>query len=280
MIMMNLKKKIIYGLIPLLLLTLLSSVSLAGTTKFPGRTGFKYRFQLPDDPLEAKVPQELQPGREAIKKFDSGFDPQKATLTEFDKYIGLVKGLRRADPTDLYYQAILGSLLVAKNYAQVKRGQGRGGAFKDRADKARGLLDHVLETDPDRFSGSYYVRGIMYLLQEKFTEALADFYSTLLVDVENNLAADAAVFALGRVWHTLADEQKRDWAQQIASKMGERLVHAKNKTPHDYLLVAKVYYLGDEITRAAHFVEQGLELESDNRDLLLEKGLIAKRLKY
>lgn len=191
-------------------------------------------------------------------------------LFEFPCAKGVVGA--HAEVCRLYYSALPRGKVGLKQLemALKKSKDGAGGAERS--------LNKVLNEGETQRKELYFVRGTLYLLNSKFSEALADFYSTLTMDTENRYAADGAYIALKLIWPSLSDEQRFDWSFQIGTAMGGRVTTAANKKAEDFLLPARLMFEIGEYDKALFFVESGLGMGPENKDLILAREMCLARL--
>lgn len=70
-------------------------------------------------------------------------------------------------------------------------------------------------------------------------------------------AADAAYIGVMLLWPELNQRQRQDWAADLAGRMAELLKSMGASSAYQYLQIAYLYLVSDEIDRAAYFIETG-----------------------
>ena len=200
--------------------------------------------------------------------------------------VAKIRVLRASDPLNYVYQFALGVALTKKAYYSVApkgyinaaqipgivRRVKSSKKIKGYLDEAMGYLDDVLERDDRRFCPAYFVRGVVYLIQGRNAEALADFYASMGTDVENVMSQRGAYIALSLIWNKLSKEQKATWSVDVAGRMAERLSVAQNKTSEDYLLTTRLYRGAEEFERAMVMTELGLQKDPSDKRLLTTRS--------
>lgn len=99
-----------------------------------------------------------------------------------------------------------------------------------------------------------------------YSEMLADLYSKMEADPADHNAQVGAYVVYNAMKKDLDDEQKVEWAFQLAGAMSDRLLSAK-----------LLYESGDPV-RAYVVVEAGLKEEPDNELLMRAKELLLMKL--
>lgn len=146
--------------------------------------------------------------------------------------------------------------------------------IRSKLERANKLLSEFLDNFPDQYSQAYFIRGTSFLMMGKFSEALADFNSSLLNDFNNPSAADGAYAVLSYMWDMLSDEQKSEWAANIAGSIGSRIGASQIKKTHDYLLMAKLYFLAREYQKSMVVIQIGMEMDPTDSQLLHAKAFM------
>lgn len=232
---MNLKA--IFTFLILMLLHHCAFAAKSADTAFTA--GVKFEFC---SKVSADAPRDLKMGTELVQAVYRGIVPAASV-----------------DPT-----LLLRLINKNKNRPDIKR----------QLSKAIKLLDGVLAEAPDRFPEAFFIKGVAYMIAGDFSGALADFYSAMDMDVKNRDAAVGAYIALSYMWNTLSEEQKKEWGEQIAAKMSERLLVVEDKSADDYLLISRLFYLSKDYEKAYLMTEKGLELDSTSSALLSTRSLI------
>lgn len=235
--------------------------------------------------LEVTVPSEELPFKGKARFYFNGTLPDvlRVGLNSID--IKALKTALNQDATNLYVQNALGFVLVKNAYNKVfgtkvidyknlisgiKRNKNRRDVLIS-LNEAKTYLDHVLMKAPERFAQAYYVRGVMYLMQEMIPEALADFYSGMQSDRKNSSAADGAYICYLQMYKNLTPSQKEEWAAQIAGVMSSRLAMATVKKAHDYLILSNLLQKSGNPSHAYMITEKAIELNPEDKTLLTQR---------